>query len=234
MSEPPRSADAPVFTYWDGDAAAIAEQVGHWRAQFPGYRVVTRDQARALLAARSPQALEAFDRIALPACRSDLARLLWLEAHGGLYVDAHCAILDAAAIRGQSGRLNEHEAVVSTRWAPNFGKVMPHNSILWSRPGAPVTTRLLDIALGNLVAKAEQERRRGHEPYHVWDLTGPGVLWRELFDTDAADGRLVEVWQGRIGTVFEADNPVRRHVFTGYRAPGQHWSERQRSERLFL
>ncbi len=225
----------PVFTYWDDDDfSAIAPQVGACQAVYTDYCVVTREAARALLSERSPQYLEVFDRIAIPACRSDVARLLALARYGGLYIDAHCRIDDASGVMSQMARLDQSDIVVSTRYAPNFRQIMPHNSIVWSRPRGSVVSQLLDRALDNLSHKYAQERESGFEPYHVWDLTGPGVFWRALFDTTASDGALRPDCTGRVATVFETSNPITRHVFMGYRAPGRHWSERQASERLFI
>jgi hypothetical protein len=228
------SAPLATFTYWDDDdPRLIAEHLSHWREHFPEHAVLTRKEARQLLERRAPQFLEVFDRIALPACRSDIARLLRLEAAGGLYVDAHCAIRDAEGIALQFERLETAALIVSTRHAPNFGRIMPHNSIVWCRPGAPIVSLLLEKALDNLAGKAEREMSNGFEPYHVWDLTGPGVFWRELFEVDASDGRLQAPLTPKIASIFYAENPVLRHQFTRYREPGDHWSERQAFERLF-
>lgn len=224
----------PVFTYWDSeDVSGISEQIDHWRGSFTGYEVVTPQDARALLVARSPEYLEAFDRIRIAACRSDISRLLALDAFGGLYVDSHCRLDDLGGVASGFDRLEARDMVVSTRWAPNFKKVMPHNSILWSRPGGRIVNLLLDRALANLGKKLQDEDRVGFEPYHVWSITGPGVLWQELFDTEADAGVLKPEWADVVATVFEAENPISRHIYTGYREPGSHWSERQKVERLF-
>ena len=223
-----------IFTYWDAeDLSPVAAQAAEWREAFANYRVMTPGQARALLAIRSRRHLDAFDRTRIPACRSDIARLLGLAVHGGLYVDSHCRLDDAEEVRRRLDQLATCDMIVSTRWAPNFGKVMPHNSILWSRPQGAAVDRLLDLALDNLAARLEREDRVGFEPYHVWDITGPGVFWRELFDATADDGVLKPGWAACVDTVFETDNPVTRHIHTGYREPGSHWSERQKAEPLF-
>jgi len=225
---------APVFTYWDDDDLdVIGPQVDAARAIFPDYFVVTREAARALLSERSPQYLEAFDRIAIAACRSDIARLLALDHHGGLYIDAHCRIDDVSGVMRQMARLEQKDIVVSTRYAPNFRQIMPHNSIVWSRAGGGVVNQLLDQALANLQRKYTQEQVVGFEAYHVWDITGPGVFWRALFDTESVDGALLANGIDRVATVFETSNPITRHAFMGYRQPGRHWSERQASECLF-
>lgn len=224
----------PVFTYWDDDKAdVIAAQVEACRASFANYSILTRKAARALLYTRSPAHLEAFDGIAIPACRSDIARLLGLWRSGGLYIDAHCRIDDASEVMRWMAMLKQWDMVVSTRYAPNFSQVMPHNSIIWSRPNGATVSRLLDLALENLAQKYARERAVGFEPYHVWDITGPGVFWREIFDVAAADGRLLPNYAGCVAIVHETDNPITRHIYMGYRGYGRHWSERQTCERLF-
>lgn len=225
---------APVFTYWDDDDLdVIGPQVDAARAIFPDYFVVTREAARALLSERSPQYLEAFDRIAIAACRSDIARLLALDHHGGLYIDAHCRIDDVSGVMRQMARLEQNDIVVSTRYAPSFRQIMPYNGIIWSRAGRSVVSQLLDQALNSLWLKFERESAVGFEPYHIWNLTGPGVFWHTLFDTEDSKGRLLPGWRERVVTLFESDSPIARHAFMGYRAPGRHWSERQSSELLF-
>lgn len=229
------SAPLATFTYWDDDdVSPIAGHLAHWREHFPEHAVLTRKEARQLLERRAPQFLEVFDRIALPACRSDIARLLKLEAAGGLYVDAHCSILDPRGIATWHQRLDHVDLVVSTRHAPKFAQIMPHNSIIWAKLGTRVLARLIESALGNLADKAAAEMACGFEPYHVWALTGPGVFWEELFDTSATDGQLTPSWARSVDTIFETDNPIRRHHYTSYRQPGSHWSERQNAEPLFL
>ena len=224
-----------VFTYWDeDDLTDLTDHLAHWRSILPDYAVRTRAVAREALAAFSPDSLTLFDRIRLPACRSDIARLALLERHGGLYVDAHTRVRDPAGLDQLVTAPSATQVVVSTRYAPKFDQIMPHNSILWARPRTRTLAQLIDTALANLAEKASAEQARGFEPYHVWALTGPGVFWRGLFDTQSTDGRLACATQAQVCTVFEKDNPVRRHVFTGYRSPGRHWSERQWSERLFL
>lgn len=225
--------DESIFTYWDGDPESIAEHIAHWRAVFPTYRVVGREEARALMAARYPAALPVFDRIRIPACRSDIARLLALQAYGGLYVDAHCAIVDRYAISENISRLTMNEMIVSTRDAPKFGKILPYNGIVWARRAAPLVGVLLDVAVENLLGKWRRERDYGFEPYHIWALTGPGVLWDTLFDDEAVDGSLKPEIRPRVGSIFETESPIARYVFTSYRGPGVHWSERQMTERLF-
>lgn len=224
-----------VFTYWDeDDLTDLTDHLAHWRSILPDYAVRTRAVAREALAAFSPYSLTLFDRIRLPACRSDIARLALLERHGGLYVDAHTRVRDPAGLDQLVTAPSATQVVVSTRYAPKFDQIMPHNSMIWARPGSAVIAELLDTALANLRDKAARERSVGHEPYHVWSLSGPGVMWGALFDTQARDGRLKSSRADAVSTIFESDNPVDRHHFIGYRRPGAHWSERQTSERLFL
>lgn len=225
----------PLFTYWDqADQGVLAPHIAHWRETFPDYAVMGPDDARAILAEIAPDAPPLFDRIRLPACRADVARLAGLWRHGGLYVDASARIADESGLRRLLDRQPAIDTVISTRWAPKFEKIMPHNSMIWSRADSPVMRRLLDDALANLRLHDEQEATEGFRPYHVWSLTGPGVMWDALFDTDAADGRLLPRWRDAVVTVFETDNPVERHQFNAYRGdPAAHWSARQEHELLF-
>ncbi|WP_455990977.1 glycosyltransferase [Methylorubrum extorquens] len=39
-----------------------------------------------------PQFVDKYRKTSIPACRSDLAKILGLYQYGGLYVDSHCGI----------------------------------------------------------------------------------------------------------------------------------------------
>ena len=75
-----------LFTYWTSPTLEEPPSGKAWRVQYPGFRIFCDDDVRPLL---SPGHLHHYDKIALPACRSDLARLVLLREYGGLYVDAH-------------------------------------------------------------------------------------------------------------------------------------------------
>lgn len=229
MSEP-----GPTFTYWDeDDISPIREHIEHWQAAFPAHHVLTRQDARRILKELAPEKVQLFDSVRIPACRSDIARLLGLYVYGGLYVDSHCQIDDVERVHVLLERDMSTEIVVSTRWAPNFKKIMPYNGTIAAHKDSRIVRLLLDRALANASLKYSREREHGFEPYHVWGLTGPGVLWEELFVTERDDGVLQTPFLNCVALQFEDGHPVRRHVFMSYRNPGLHWSERQKSELLF-
>ena len=223
-----------TFTWWDSeDIAVLDEHVANWRLSFPDHRVLGPAEAREALSLLDHDAVSLFDRIRIPACRSDLARLALLFRDGGLYVDAHCRVDDASAVIERFEQLDAAEIIVTTRWAPHYRKVMPHNSFIWARPNSGVIRLLLEVALERVGTQAALEAEIGFLPYHVWSLSGPGVFWDMLFDTDAHDGQLLPPWVGRVEAFREETQPITRHIFTQYRGPGTHWSERQKHEVLF-
>lgn len=223
----------PTFTYWDSCPEECDDHLAHWRSCFPNHQVFGPEDAVAALSRSVGDFSKLFESIRIPACRSDVARLALLYVHGGLYVDAHCGISQLSGINAVFDRLNEREVVVCTRWAPRFGKIMPFNGVLWARPGSQLLRSILVEVLDRLEARRSDERRLGFHAYHIWDLSGPGVIWRQLFDVSSYDGSLLPSYIKRVYTLFEDVNPVQRYVFTSYRRSGTHWSERQEKELLF-
>jgi mannosyltransferase OCH1-like enzyme len=67
-----------------------------------------------MIARYFPTYLEAYQNIRIPACRSDIARLVALHEWGGLYVDCHCGIRDAKRIGQLLGFLDSMELIVFT------------------------------------------------------------------------------------------------------------------------
>ncbi|MDE2238697.1 MAG: hypothetical protein KGJ73_02060, partial [Rhodospirillales bacterium] len=73
-------------------------------------------------------------------------------------------------------------------------------------------------------------------PYGLHSLTGTGVFVQTFFDTSPPPPRLKSEHKDQIGIVMlETNSSHGFHIYQyyGYREPGQHWSERQKSERLF-
>ncbi|MEO6923363.1 MAG: hypothetical protein ABI142_06010, partial [Bryocella sp.] len=84
-----------VFSYWTTDDAPHRHPMPKeaelaWRTRVGEFTVFGDAAVEAALLAWGTDAVETFRGIGIPACRSDLARLVLLFQHGGLYVDAHC------------------------------------------------------------------------------------------------------------------------------------------------
>ena len=96
------------FTFWEGaDPDLIAPMVTQWQAAFADFTVIGDADVIPLLEARYSDLAPLYRRQTIPAARSDIARMIWLEAHGGFYVDAHTGLRNANRLRGVLDALPE-------------------------------------------------------------------------------------------------------------------------------
>ena len=229
-----------IFGFWtQGPPPAAA--VAAWRAAWPAYRLCSDDDVRPLLSAWGMDACDLYEAIRIPACRSDLARLVMLHRSGGLYVDLHAAPGSVAQLGAVLGRLCSAELVIFDESAHrnNDRHTWLMNGALAARSGSQAIGRMIRTALGHLHAHRNRERAAAgkHVPYSIFDLTGPAVLWHELFDRVPEGGALkleyqsrVEIWPINSGAAHEA---FYFHRHTGFRPIERHWSRRQQTEPLF-
>jgi len=90
-------------------------------------------------------------------------------------------------------------------------------------------------ALANLLAHRSIEREHGFWPYHIATLSGPDIFSEVLFtDPTSPVSELKPEWNGRVRFLQEGESePIQRYMHYGYRIPGMHWSERQKTDLLF-
>ena len=235
-----------IFSYWsEDDTSAVAPTIRAWSKHFPDYRMIGNDDIRPLLKRIKPGSVDLYDRIAIPACRSDVARLAYLYAHGGLYVDCHCHPADPEMIRRLLNGLDVHEMILlhknrSNRDRP--GMFRPRNGVIFARKSSSIISRLLDAAIDNLQRAATGQplnipgQYRNRWPLgdqNIWLLTGPGLYISMIADDPNLPNEIHPAYQHRIKMIEEADGPVRLYAYKGYRKLAPHWSVRQKSEPLF-
>ena len=113
------SSQPNVFGYFDRtDTTLISAFIADWSREFPGFRVFTDADVVPILNRLMPGASEIYLALRLPAAKSDIARLALLHAHGGLYVDCHCGLRDAAWVRAELAALDLHEIIAIERTEP--------------------------------------------------------------------------------------------------------------------
>ena len=89
-----------IFYFWTKSASGAREQrapdwmresMACWARFHPGFTIERIDEGRVLdlLQSAHPTLARLYSSITIPACKSDIARLVYLEAFGGIYVDAH-------------------------------------------------------------------------------------------------------------------------------------------------
>lgn len=221
------------FMFWTGTALTEPEAYGVWRERYPRFALFKDEDVLPLLDCDLHR--ELYKKIRLPACKSDIARLALLREHGGLYVDSHIGPSSGEALAETLSHLAQHDLILfSEGWSPVFNFT---NGVLAARRRAPVFDLLIDMAFENLIAhKKRQDETREHVKYHVFELTGSQIMVRTMFEhVDGAWG-LKRDYRDKVQFhVMESSGSAGflPYRYQSYRKPGQHWSERQRVERLF-
>lgn len=213
------------FTYWSGpDQNAIVSMVTEWRAAFPDFTIIGDEDIQPLLETRHPGLATLYRRLRIPAARSDIARLAWLETHGGFYVDAHTGLRDATMLRELLDTLPEGGVALidknSKAQSPdgNQAHLWPRNGAIFARPEAPFLTTALVAATDRLAAYDQAPGTAS-----IWEISGPGLFIALLRDP-AAPTQIIPRWQTTVQVLDRADAPVRFYAHKGYRDQTQHWS----------
>jgi hypothetical protein len=234
-----------IFTFWVHDTARSGEgedtlqSVAAWREHYPSMTAYSDVDVIPLLEDFGSAYVDLYNRIRIPACKSDLARLLLLFRFGGLYVDSHIGPSDGHDLVGIFGRLATYEVVLidetSEHATPTDIYIM--NGVICARKASLVIKVLIESALLNL----QEHERLEHEsksfvPYNIFVLTGAWDILTSLFEF--RDGRQVikpefadKVYL--VGVKRDEDHGFVLYKHYSYRGEGQHWSERQNSEPLF-
>jgi mannosyltransferase OCH1-like enzyme len=233
-----------VYSFWDKpDQSPIQTAIADWQTHFPEFQVIGDPDIEKMIDREFPQHLDLYRAIRIPTCKSDVAILLSLYCHGGLYIDIHCGVRNADGVRQMISSLASWEIILYNkdfRRDPRPADVLrPLNSVIVARPGTQIMHDSAAMAFANLAAHFERERQTDDfVPYDIWSLTGPGVLehticYPPLEQWGPPQGLRTEN-ANKVCFVLEgADAPIGRYMFHTYNPPGTHWSLRQKSERLF-
>jgi len=234
------------FTYWTigsppFDFPIPANTVSAWHSAGHSLAVSGAEAVEAALEAHGPWAAHLFRSIRIPACRSDLARLVLLHRHGGIYVDAHCAPGAALALARLMEWQRRHALILfdESLNLPAYRNTCIINGVMAGQAGSRVLDNLIKQALRRLKRHYQSERQAAgrHLRYNIYMLTGPWMIWHALYrrsDVGGADlaphAKDVAIWP------FEPEESKRAVIisqFNDYKRAGAHWSERQTLEPLF-
>ena len=223
--------------YWTHPEIPFPPSSSAWQALYPNFRVFGDADVMPLLPADFRLI---YEKIRLPAARSDVARLFLLRQFGGLYVDAHVGPTDPADLTRTVRPLMDHRLILFGQgWqmvAPTDFDLM--NGVLAARAGAPELDILIDRILANIRQQWERERQTAdHSPYDLFGLTGTYLLVHSFFDQVDPRPVIKERFRDSVFVHFMADNASSGFQLSAYKAyhvPGSHWSERQKTERFFI
>lgn len=226
-----------ILMYWTSRDADCPPAAPAWQRAYRHCTVFGDADVRPLL---PPAFVPVFDAIRLPSAKSDLARLLLLREHGGLYVDAHVGPTSPARLLETLDALSSHSLILFGKGWTMTGETDFDlmNGVLAARKGAPELDLLIDRILHNILAqKRREEATTDHVPYDLHHMTGTHVLIDTFFDLVPPRPRLKAAFADRIFVHQMADNQqagFELAAYYSYRKPNGHWSERQRNERFFL
>jgi hypothetical protein len=184
-----------------------------------------------------------FNRIRISACRSDVARWVLLWLHGGVYVDAH------SGPPGNMESLTDNESLLSNHELVVFEKVRKDSvsarrdlalNVIMAQAGSVAVKAFIGDLFHQLFLHAESEASTSqYVPYNIFALTGGWRAYVHFFDFRstlepvALRAEFLESICVRSVLDDPILQPVRLYAHYQYRVPGQHWSERQKTERLF-
>jgi hypothetical protein len=231
------------FSYWDSlsEDSLLTDKTAfdEWHQEDPEFRIFQDADVAPILAHVDVDFPALFHRIRIPACRADVARLALLWRHGGLYVDAHAGPGRRDDRINILQRLRTFELILFDRTYDHtsHNPLKLTNSLMVAKKDSHCLRGLLERAMANLQELAAAEARaQGHVPYNIYLLTGPRMLRQEFFDEARRPYRLKPEFRKRVRLEPLASpqgGPVNLYSHHYYRRPGRHWTERQRTERLF-
>jgi hypothetical protein len=236
--------DLRILMYWDGETSAVDEAREAWKTAGFDVKVFGGADITSILASwKKPDWVDLFDRITIPACRSDVARWILLAEYGGLYVDAHAGPpARLSSVTRVADILKEVELVIFDR--VNDRRLVGLNDVclgvLAARRGCGVVIGFVALLFESLRQQDMAERESGtYVPYNIFALTGGWAAFVHFFDLSDDQGirPLKEAFAHTVRNevVIEQHSiqPVVLYAHYGYRASGAHWSERQTREQLF-
>ena len=204
---------AEIVQFWD--TSDIPPDVGStmqsWPAMNPCHSYTVYNDVAAynfLTTTYGRLAGHLYSRLTSPAQKSDVFRLGYLAARGGVYADSddRCHA-ELAAI------LPPHAHLVL--YQEDFGSV--GNNFIASVPGHPVMRLAFRLVMAS-IARGDGET--------VWLSTGPALLTRAMAQVIAV---LEAVCRDQLKTIMvllrrELFSAVAIHCLTGYKATDRHWS----------
>ena len=215
-----------IHTFWRSEddldiPQDVARNLGAWRATHPlcQLKIWSLAEVRPILA-ETPGAEEAVDTCRFIAMQADIVRLALLVAHGGVWTDLKNVPLQPFL----HGLLDRSEATFAEHF-PSAAKEIPkghiNNCFIVAPPKHPFLIACMQEAVRLVL------RRQGGS---LWHITGTGMIMRMMQSHDG--WRILpglEVWGPRDGP-----GAWMTRTRASYGIAGQHWSERQKTESLYL
>ena len=202
--------DGPTnfFQFWDNPATlpeGFAENHVFTRGAFPDWNhvLLNDDTGRLILTHDWPEIAAIYDKIRIPAVRSDIVRLAALHAFGGWYLD-----LDTRPTGALAPYVGDRDVIVfrdDRRQLKRRGDIM--NGFLYMPRGSALARRTLEETVRNI--------RTGRDVHRVMAFAGP-YLMAELIKREP-DHDPVRLWTTKVyrreNAPFDGSTPLFDHTF---------------------
>jgi hypothetical protein len=165
-----------------------------------------------------------FNKITIPSCKSDIFRVLYLYYCGGIYVD--CNIIPIKSFDEFYEKNKHFDFIISYNYMNNDFSTR----ILFSKPLTSILYNVLEVMQRNLINLYEKEiMSKDRIEYNILVLTGTYPFYEIL-------GRNNENKINGV-TFFDDYSDIVRHygcrLISHIDFKGFHWSEKQKTQKLF-
>jgi hypothetical protein len=230
-----------IFAYWHREQGSAELPGGFdlWRKEYPDFRVYGDRDVLPILRRLDGKSDALFQRIRIPACKADIARLALLWEFGGLYVDAHTAPGDRGQLSAIWRELEQVELLLFDRTYDHndFNPLKLTSSVISSRKHAKALAVIFELAISNLdIHERVESACDGYARYNIYDLTGPRAIRAALYDESRRPYKLKSQFAHIVALyplVRTGPQPIILYADHRYANANRHWSERQMRERLF-
>jgi tetratricopeptide (TPR) repeat protein len=226
------SFELKVFMYWSGkDSEHVKMNIDQWKKNGFNVDVLSDDIIVKILKKYYNEFVPVYKRINISACKSDIARLIYLYENGGVYIDAHVGLEDLNGFNKIPGLLEKREAIFFGSMLPGNSEFVLANSVIAAQKKSPIIKKWLDCAIDGLILQDKQELEHGFSAYNIYVITGIFSLFSSHGFKDI--NNFVNSKKDRIVVATCDEVGVKRYAFYKYREKDMHWSERQGKIPLF-
>jgi hypothetical protein len=226
-----------IFTYWHNSDHNLNAFLNDWLNNQLSPSILNDFIVKDIINKKFPKYLKLYENITIPACKSDVARLIILFQYGGIYLDAHSGSNSMSELLKIYQKLDYFSTIVFT--TKKNDKDQLFNGALIARPESKIILKFIEQCFDNLLVHYRKEcSTDNYVPYNLAALTGAWVLRTQIFSLSSANFILNtdltgEVFVVDLSTYPQGDLPFLFYKHYKYREPGNHWSERQTLQKLY-
>lgn len=229
-----------IFFYWSEKTIPeeILKNVENYKLLNPDFDVqIVGDDSEILINAfkKFPELYKIYKKIRIPACKSDVVRIVLLRHYGGIYID--CATTLTKSLEELYDTLKNKDIVISF----NVKSYDYSTRILMCKKFSGYMKSVLDVVISNLTELyAKETCSQQHIDYNILMLTGTGPFYKTFNRLDyLPDIKSINADNNKLIGYLDDESPYFKHYNCCLNHHHNanfhlHWSERQKVEKLFL